>query len=89
MRELSVIELDLIVGGYDQGGGGDGGTNFDEYAYESVATLDSAGSYDLVVSEAEYNMQSQAAAADGWTIEGSVSTGPNGTTVTVKASHSS
>jgi hypothetical protein len=84
MRELSVIELDLIVGGYGESGG-----SFDEAAYESAATNNSDGSYSLEVSESEYNMQAQAAQADGWTIGGTVSTGPNGTTVTVTASHSS
>jgi hypothetical protein len=84
MRELSVIELDLIVGGYDQGG-----SSFDETSYEPVATLASDGSYSLMVSEAEYNMQAQAAADDGWTVGGTVTVGPNGTTVSVTASKKS
>lgn len=84
MRELSVIELDLIVGGY-----GDQGGSFDETVYESAATNNSDGSYSVDVSQAEYNMQAQNAQADGWTIGGTVSHGPNGTTVTVTASHSS
>jgi hypothetical protein len=84
MRELSVIELDLIVGGYGESGG-----SFDETVYESSAVSNTDGSYSVDVSEAEYNMQSQAAAADGWTIGGTVSHGPNGTTITVTASHSS
>jgi hypothetical protein len=84
MRELSVIELDLIVGGYGESGG-----SFDESSYESIATEAPDGSYSLEVSEAEYNMQATAAQNDGWTIGGTVSTGPNGTTVTVTASHSS
>jgi hypothetical protein len=88
MRELSVIELDLIVGGYGESGGGDTGS-FDESAYESIATTEADGSYNLVVSESEYMMQSQAAATDGWTFEGTYSDGPNGRTVTVKATYSS
>ena len=83
MRELSVIELDLIVGGYGEEGG-----SFDETVYEPVATLEADGSYKLEVSEAEFSMQQQAAQNDGWNVEGTISHGPNGTTYTVKASKS-
>ena len=84
MRELSVVELDLIVGGYDQGGG-----SFDEYSYEPIATAEADGSYTLEVSEAEYQMQQQAASDDGWKIEitGTVNTNGSGS-VSVKASKS-
>jgi hypothetical protein len=83
MRELSVIELDLIVGGYGQS------DVFDQAPYEEIATQQSDGSYSLSVSEAEYNMQASNAQAGGWTVGGTVVIGPNGTTVTVTASHSS
>ena len=85
MRELSVIELDLIVGGY----GEDQGGSFDESAYEPTATLEADGSYKLEVSEAMYMQQQQAAANDGWNIEvtGTVNTQGVGS-VTVKASKS-
>jgi hypothetical protein len=83
MRELSVVELDLIVGGYDQGGG-----SFDESVYESSAIAEADGSYSLVVSQAEYNAQSTSASNDGWTFGGTVTHGPNGTTVSVTASKS-
>jgi hypothetical protein len=81
MRELSVVELDLIVGGYDQGGGG-----FDETVYESSAVSEADGSYSLMVSEAEYEAQSASAMNDGWTVGGTITHGPNGTTVSVTAS---
>jgi hypothetical protein len=84
MRELSVIELDLIVGGYSQD------DVFDQSSYESVAVEQTDGSYVVEgVSEEAYSAQAAGAQAAGWTIGGSVSTGPNGTTVTVTASHSS
>jgi len=85
MRELSVVELDLIVGGYgeDQGGG------FDETVYEPTATLESDGSYSVEVSEAMYQQQAQAASDDGWKIEvtGTINTNGSGS-VSVKASKS-
>ena len=83
MRELSSVELDLIVGGYGETGGGDG---FDETAYASQATALEDGSYSLQVSEAEYLANAAAAEADEWCfyIEGVINS--DGTSlVTVKA----
>ena len=71
MRELSSVELDLIVGGYGETGGGDG---FDESAYVSQATANEDGTYSLTVSEAEFNANVAAAEAEYWTIEGCFTT---------------
>ena len=84
MRELSSVELDLIVGGY----GEDTGSSFDESAFEPRATLMEDGSYSLTVSEAEYSTHHDAAVADTWCIEAEF-WGPNGTYIRVRCSDSS
>jgi hypothetical protein len=65
MRELSNVELDLIVGGY----GEDNGGGFDESVFEPRATLNEDGTYSLAVTEAEYSANLAAAEEEYWTIE--------------------
>ena len=60
MRNLSLVELEMIVGGYGE---------FDAGSYASVATDNGDGSYSLVVSEAQYSAQAGAAADNGWGVE--------------------
>ncbi|MEP9359958.1 hypothetical protein [Sphingomonas sp. KR3-1] len=60
MRNLCLVELEMIVGGYSQ---------FDAGDYSGVATDNGDGSYSLVVSEAEYSAQASAAADNGWGVE--------------------
>jgi hypothetical protein len=67
MRELSNVELDLIVGGY-----GETGDGFDESAYASQATVLEDGSYSLQVSDAEYSANVAAAEAEEWCLSISV-----------------
>jgi hypothetical protein len=79
MRSLSLVELEMIVGGYDQ--------QFDTNTYASSASDNGDGSYSLVVSEAQYSAQAGAAADSGWQIDvtgGWSQTG--GASVSVKAS---
>ena len=84
MRELSVVELDLIVGGYNEDTG-----SFDESVYEPQATLQEDGSYTLMVSEAEYQQQQPAATNDGWNVEVTATGSTNGTaSVSLKVSKS-
>lgn len=80
MRDLSVVELEMIVGGYSQ---------FDAdmaAGYSSSATYNADGSYSLDVSQQEYAANAGAAADNGWNVEVGGSWGPNGPTVSVKAS---
>jgi hypothetical protein len=70
MRQVSSVELDLIVGGY----GEDSGGGFDESVFEPRATLNEDGSYSLEVTEAEYSSNLAAAEADHWEITGTVTT---------------
>ncbi len=70
MRELSILELDLIIGGYDQGGG--------SYDYGSSSLVDDGtGVYVGTVYEADAQaMQAQATAQSiDWGVEGTVGNG--------------
>jgi hypothetical protein len=70
MRELSIVELDLIVGGYNQGG----------YDYGTSSLYDDGtgtGDYVGVVYEADAQaMQAEASAQSiDWGVEGTVGNG--------------
>ena len=89
MRELSSVELDLIVGGY---GEESGGGSFDEGAYAAQATLTEDGSYSVQVSEAEYdaNIASAniaSAQSDEWEITGEFHL-PGGIVIIIRPSKS-
>jgi hypothetical protein len=83
MRQLSSVELDLVVGGYGETESG----GFDESVYEPRATLMEDGSYSLEVTEAEYQAHHAAAEADSWCIE--VEGWVGGTYIRVKCSDQS
>ncbi|QMW22109.1 hypothetical protein [Sandaracinobacteroides saxicola] len=72
MRELSLVELELIVGGYG-GGGGDG-----TYSYgQTTLYEDAVGDYGGVVAQSDAQaLEGQATSmAIDWRVEGTVSNG--------------
>ncbi len=83
MRELSIVELDLIVGGYDSGSSG-------SYDYgSSSVSYDADGNFSGEIQSAD--VDGMYATAQGWEfgIEIIVPVGPNGGRITGKASKKS
>lgn len=60
MRELSLVELELVVGGYDQGGGGGG------YDYgQTTLSYDAEGNFTGDVMQSDQQAVGDYAAAQG------------------------